>query len=275
MSYKRIEFIGAPAVGKSTLLRELLKSRRTDDTWKTPSEALVRLARNQKCDLFPPDLRTFMILVLRINVFNKGRGALISSILEGFKNPAVLSSWSACNGLLEMLFSWLAAADHLEPYDKAKVVAYYLALLKQHAVLEHYSAPWLVVEDEGIIHNNPKMADRDAYRTVLQRDPRIGARVQPVGIVHCNLSLDAFCTRRKKRIASGRGIFLDKPLRNDEFRVECRRMLDVAARKVELQNELGTPVMEVDMAGSPAENAPGVLRFLRDTAATGCAKSGT
>ena len=266
MSYRRIEFIGGPAIGKSTLLKEVLKARPAGDAWKTPGETLIQIARGQKVALFPPNVRAPMILALRSGAFKKMQPALTARIMDPFEEPAFLSSWPACNGLLELLFAWLAGARHLEPYHKAKVAAFYLSVLKKHALLAHFGAPELVVDDDGIVHNNPKLADRDAYRALLQRDPRIGDSIRPAGVVYCKLSLDSFCERRQKRIDRKAGIFLDRPLSRSELLAECLRLLDLSARKVEWMREDGAAVLEVDMARNPAENSQAVLRFIRETA---------
>lgn len=265
MSYRRIEFIGGPAIGKSALLKEVLKARPSSDTWKTPGETLTQIARGQSAALFPPNVRALMILALRTGAFQTMQPALTSRIMDAFEEPAFLSSWPTSNGLLELLFAWLAGASHLEPYHKAKVAAFYLSVVKKHAMLAHFGAPGLVVDDDGIVHNNPKLADRDAYRALLRRDPRIGAGIRPAGVVYCRLSLDAFCERRQKRIDRKAGIFLDRPLSRSEFLAECRRLLDLSARKVEWMREDGAAILEVDMARNPAENSPAVLRFIRDT----------
>ncbi len=99
---KRIEFIGASGVGKTTLFQKVLMERSKKDKWLTPEELRIKLAAKQ--NNYFPNINNLAVLLLRSKILSKKHNNRIASfLLRKFKKDALYGAIYPYNGLLDLV----------------------------------------------------------------------------------------------------------------------------------------------------------------------------
>lgn len=266
MPFNRIELLGCSGIGKTTLLHAVMRQRSEPKTWLTLPEALLQTAHQQPCSFFRSPLQALMILALRYNLLKGRQQGLAYHILRsGMRTPEVYGA--DCHLLLEMVMDWVRDSDRIPSHHRITTVDFYQALLRQYGLLEAYGVKALVVDDEGLIMNNPGLADPEVLHNLACNSPGILARLAPKGIICCHTTLEITCQRRQQRASEGRGTYLDQGQTEESLMQSCRLQLNSTLRKAELWAAQSVPVLEVDMARPVTENTGPVLHFIQNIAA--------
>lgn len=263
MSFRRIEFIGASGIGKTTLLHALLRQRPAGEPWVTPREAVIKLARRQTCPLRANPWRAGLALALKWNVAPRKSYGLALRILQ----PMLTAARHACGpdyeGLTSALEDWLQTAEELSPRQQEYARAFYRGLLDRQLLLDFGQVPEWVVDDDGLISNNPGLAVPETVRARPENHPRRQEKFRPAAAIYCFLDLDEYHHRRLQKKSGRRGTFLDRNLTAGKSLGLCRRVLEGSARKAEWLQAENTPMLALNMAGHLQDNAVRAHAFIR------------
>lgn len=105
---KGIEFIGAPAVGKSTLMKEVLGLRKYNDTWLTSKEARIKIAKGlDNTDL----LHKIIQLCLHLNIMKRGHNLMASLILKKFEQEVMAQKQMEYNYIAGMFLKQIKESN--------------------------------------------------------------------------------------------------------------------------------------------------------------------
>ncbi len=266
---ERIEFIGASSVGKSTLFDNMLSKRNSKKEWVTSEEFTVQIARNLK--IYPTVIskRTIGIIVLKGNILREKHNRIARRLLGDYQEKVCIRHAGTYNALTNMIMDGAAEdcglLSHLPtPFKKNKYLAHCHQCIIEMLLLEFFDKNKTVVfNDKSIIRHNPKTSDKEAYMKALNGSMEGDLKINPSGIIFCNLSLEENIERRLSRIHSGVIQFTEKDLTEQEIRNLCRFEIEDAKQKAEVMKQAGVPVLEVDMAGNPDQNANHVMDFIK------------
>ncbi|MDQ2085658.1 hypothetical protein RBH29_04320 [Herbivorax sp. ANBcel31] len=260
---KRIEFIGAPAVGKSTVLQEVLKMRRNNDKWLTPGEAMVKIAKSinyKKSILF-----RIIHLCLKLNLMKSQQVNMASIILKKHDQDVLSNVQEKYNDIANLYVNELFKNENINSIHKLKLSSsYFNILFKEIMVLDYYQLDNLVIYDEGIIHNNSAFKNEELCGQVLKKHIDDKSDVIPRGIIYCYMEEKQYLERRKKRINNGKKIIFDMNLKNDQFEEMCIRALKRSEDKIKVLENYDVPILKIHMSQSIQENTKYVYDFIKN-----------
>jgi len=265
---KRIEFIGASGVGKTTLLKHLLDERAPEDKWLTNIEFKIQLARKLKIASPIVSKRNLMILKLRLNLLKDKHPGISNYLLKPYEDSAIEHNVEPYHGFLDLITKNLSGSDNLSAAKKIKLMEYWFARIKTVALFDYFDQNSIVVFDESIIHNNPGTSDLKAYRKMLDSRPDFASIINPLAVVFCRLSPEENHKRQIKRKEKNNLQGSPEALLVDNLsKAQCIRRLEESKRKADVMEKVGVPVYEVNMAESPAHNAKRIIKFIRQFSA--------
>ena len=261
---RKITFIGASGVGKSTLYKSLVKARTDKDLWSTPDEERLKLAKLIKSDFPKPNYKTLMVFLLKMGVFKNSRKNIVSELLWKKEKEAFLKGFGPYEGLLEIMLRYYDEAAPGNASKKIRMLSLYLdILIKDVILLEQNGCKKMVVYDDGIFHNNYGLVMPNSLKEAMSKYPEMATVVNPAAIVHCNISLEENMARRQHRIEKGRGTFMEVGLDQQALLDLSRDSLKAAAEKVQQFREVGIPILELNMSDDLKVNVEKMLHFIR------------
>jgi len=263
---KRIEFIGASGVGKTTLFNTVLANRTIIDNWITPEEARVKIVKSLS-ERILIDKRSIKIVCIKANIFKKKHASWATGILQKYENKVFKFCLSDYNCLVDFLFTGLNNNIQLEPIRKAKFIEfYYKILVRDIGLLDYFNVNDTIVYHDGIIHNNSGIQNYSDYNEKVCKKPKVSNKINPIGVIYCKLSLDDNFNRRKHRIANSKnkGTIVERNLNDKELYDLCERSLASTERKANVMKSAGIPVLVIDTSLNTQENVNQIFRFIRD-----------
>jgi hypothetical protein len=259
---KRIEFIGGPAIGKSTVLKEVIKMRKHNDCWKTAEEARLYLAKTIETKTNRGKLQRLARICLKLSL-TKFQNFMASIILNEYKDTILDCLHEKYSDIVDIFLVALFKNDRINSIDKIRLAVFYFDLLLDNVMLfDYFKLNNIIVYDEGIIHNNSAFRSIEKSGKVLDNHIRKNTNVVPVGIIYCYMNLERYIKRRKERIIKGNGIFLDRKLNNFELEDLCRESLKSAKDKINVLRLYKVPVLEIDMEEPVIDNAKKAYEFI-------------
>lgn len=268
---KTIEFIGSSGIGKTTLLRKVIALRKNDDHWLTTLEARIKIAAQLKIGISLSPIHTLRILALRSPLIRLGwKNSFANCILKKYENLAMDSIYKelpAYVGLCDLFYEDIVNIN-LNSFGKIRNIYHFVNHIRQMALFSYFGLKDVLVQDEGLMHHNNGIKNKNEY---IEKVHVLGGAT-PLGIVHCRLmSVEEFIVRRKKRasahqLARTGSLLSSDPGReaNDEYLAwyfgQSSRESD---EKVKVFQSIGIPIIRIDMAGDPANNAKSIYQFIR------------
>jgi hypothetical protein len=144
---KRIDFIGAPGVGKSTLYRELLRQRNKGDKWLTPLEARVRIAKSKS---FPGNEKSMRDSIKALILRTGPLKFLHPYCVKSAQTQQLLIAQQHYYKKLPELFCDYMGRSADEPLLKIMRAAWLLEDLEVIATINAHSLSEAVLFDEGL-----------------------------------------------------------------------------------------------------------------------------
>jgi hypothetical protein len=236
-----IEFIGPSGAGKTTLFYEVL-SRRKGKGWFTPEEALFSIGIGKKGLTSRQKVR-----LLQLNLgLTRNPNRIIQTLLSNDINVALHETMPLYNELIELYMKSKVLRSGSEPYrNLISFEWYYNKLLKELVYIKHFRFKELVVYHDGFIHTSPIVeSDEQSSKDLFEKIIRL---LNPKAIVYCNISLEENIMRRKNRIYSNKGNFIEVGLNDQQLRRISEISIQTAKYKVDLLEKLGFPIIEVNM----------------------------
>ena len=258
--YVKLCVLGAPGVGKSTLLDEYLKGRAdgrraiyTPDSIKRSVVALMAKTHGSVWQRF--------LCWAMINVPARRMADL--SIAYGFRQCAKREYRRGLRGYGEMLdLAWRGFELKIRPTANRIAVTSFLHRIAQEEILiDSARLPETVIFDDslwqciyGARETIGPMADRAAF---VARLPR------PDGVIYCAHDLETVCERIFERAQNGRLNTVHQGLSREEIRQMAKDDLDNARFKADILRESGVPVCELDLSEPRAALLARLDEFVR------------
>lgn len=185
---KRIEFIGASGVGKSTLFDELLKIRGPKDNWMSPKEAKIYLAKKEKVTGSIVQ-KTFQIY-LKINLIKKFQAQMASIILNKHSKNIIDSLGDKYSDVASLKLDSVIESLRLDLLNKNNkrnavkelfLLKYYYDSLYEIMLFDYLDLDRIVVFDDGIIHTNLAFSDKEKSSVVLEKHMNNKTSIIPRG----------------------------------------------------------------------------------------------
>lgn len=260
---RRIEFIGASGVGKSTLLREMEKIRDHNAVWISRKE-MYRKIQKSTPPLNPFSIRRLLIYVsafFNLSGINKVR--VFSKLLSNDQMKAYKIGLKKYSGYLGMIIEGVANKATYSPIKKMHRLEYFFSLVQELALFESFDPQEIIVFCESVIHNTPGTTDFDKYRNMLGKyqDGHVG--ITPSAVIHCFLDAPENIGRRIKRGAAKDKFLHKQPKGNASLNEQIARAIIAAQKKTTVMKACNIPVLEINMAESIEDNAAKACAFIR------------
>ncbi|MGE5627298.1 MAG: hypothetical protein ACM3X7_04180 [Solirubrobacterales bacterium] len=258
---KKIEFIGASGVGKTTLFKEMLLFTE-NRIWKTPSEARIEIARNMKFDNFK-GLKLLRLLCLKLDILKNKHSNMAIDVLDKYMAQLESENIYKYNEIIDLMLKALFNDYDFDAYRKAEFIKFYMDMLKKDIIaLEFSDYNNFVVYEDGILHNSIGLDNEKYFNYMVHKNPGILEIIIPKGVVFCQLSLEENIARRNKRINSGFGTILENNYSQETILEICMRDLDEANSKVDLIKKYGVPILNIDTSKPIKDNVKKVDSFI-------------
>ena len=257
----RIEFIGFSCVGKSTLMERVLKKRNSKARWMTPDEG--RILYLKKKGLSTPFFSRRMLIKLGY-FFKNMHSQWALELVDNYKSEAMHFAGGCYDGLIDLHLSALCNNKEipaLKRLESAKI--YFQKVINDIILLDYmYKDDKLFVMDEGLITINSGIYDLAIYNSSFDKESV--NKVNPVGIVFCQLGLEDNYARMKNRIKEGQGNYLIRYMSDNQLKQLCKQGLESSNRIAITMKEAGVKVLEIDMASNLNQNAETVCSFINE-----------
>ncbi len=258
---KRIEFVGGSGVGKTTLLKEIIKLKKAKDCWMTVEEARQHLAKIVKPKT---KLHKLFQLYLKINLIGIFHQQMTNRILNSYKNDVFDSIYKYYSEVADLIFEELCKNNNNNGLRKMEEASfYYHLLLNETMFFDYFKFDTLVVFDESIIKNAPMFSDEEKVKTIFENHKKLQTSLIPAGIVYCYLDRIKYLERRKNRIHEGGAPFFDRIV-NDDKKLEkaCLRSLKSAEEKIKVLKNYNIEILELNMEALVSVNAKKAYDFI-------------
>jgi len=257
---KRIEFIGAPAVGKSTMYREIDKLRRARDKWITYDEARKKIAENM--DIKGINLLKLMQICLRYNILKRIQDTFISALLASHEEDIFDKMETKYTDITEGIINDPSVCNYITTLKELRLYKHYYDLLfKKVLTPDYFDTKGYILYDEGLININKVFETKESSRDIFEDKRNYDLDIIPSGVVFCNMEKEKYLQRVKTRIQKGHGTFIETGLGGD-LAVWCGLRLESAKNKAQVLKEYMIPVLEIDMSEPIEENAGTVIGYM-------------
>lgn len=243
--YRKICVIGAPGVGKSTLLEEYFKRERRDGTRDSSSDDL-RDEAVRRAILLNGRLRHRIIYALasRVPVAKLSKGL----VLYAFRQCAKAVYRSDSRRYEELIdLAWEGFSRSIrKPANRMAISAFFLRITQEEIFLDSLALPRTVIFDDSMWQSiycaKATCATRADRAELLARLPK------PSAVVYCRLDPEETFERILERERNGRLNTLHQGLSRDEILAMVREDCENAQCKATLLRDAGVPVCELDMS---------------------------
>lgn len=239
---RRIDFFGAPGVGKSTLYNEFLRRRKNSKVWMTPREAKIKLALehlkksniNKKEFLAKLVLKNFLLKPIHLQ--------LADDILFTLEENNILDKRHIYNEFINKVLL-CALNEEKDPTRRLIGLNWFYYKLLFVSLLDSSTDNTTVIFDEslsqkvyGIIYqnNNINLKEIEDYFNMIP---------PPLCVVYCKLDPEETFNRLKKRkkvIPGHRG--LSENLLFEKINIQ----LELASIGVNVLNSRGVKIIDVN-----------------------------
>ncbi len=194
---KRIDFLGVPGVGKTTLYYKLLQQRDDYEKWLTPPEAKILIAKKHVKANWRSAGELLRLLALQLpnRTLQKKLTENISDTLAGKAFQERLQEWMP---FIE-LCSFSLADGSKPPYYRFLLAKWFLSLLNDVALIESADLKHQVLFDDSLSQRATGMMPWDRLSGEQQSRKYFSLMPPPVAVVYLRADPQLIADRLVKR----------------------------------------------------------------------------
>jgi|GEM_PF-3016166 len=256
---KRIDFLGAPGIGKSTIYIELVKRRAKSDSWMIPEEAWIKIARQYSTQNAKSGKDYIIAALLRIGLFNKIYPDLSLRVLHKNQKEIIWNEREHYANFFEAALQSSTIKEKI-PLRRLGGIKSFYSVARDVIFLEHSRIPGLVLFDESL--------SQKIFGVTMWREGMFESATNnyfntiplPEALIYCKLNPDETLNRIKQRgkIIPGHRD-LDGNLLFEAIKVQLR----IAAMGADILKNRGAKVLEIHTEDSLEENAEKITDAIR------------
>lgn len=258
---KRIETIGGPGIGKTTLFKEIIKLKKAKDCWVTVEEARRNLAKTVK----PKNkLHKLFQFYLKINLISIYQQQMAIRILNSYTSDVLDSMWKSYSDVADLIFKGLNKNNNNAVIKMVLASYCYKLLIKEIMLFDYFKVDDFVVFDESIIHNSSAFSDAKKIELIFKNHEKLKTGVIPKRLIYCFLEEERYLERRKNRIREGKGTLVERTLKQQELKIFCYRSLKYAEEKIKVLKNYNIEILELNMEEPVSDNAKQAYDFINN-----------
>ena len=147
---KRIDFLGAPGVGKSTINKQLINSQRKSSSWITPKEAELKLAREYLDNIPNKNKKELLAKIALSNaLFEPLRSTIVNKIINRIGSETIWANREKNNEFLNQALLG-ACIEEKDPIRRLMGINWFFDVVKTVAVVENSDYEDIVLFDESL-----------------------------------------------------------------------------------------------------------------------------
>lgn len=259
---KRIDFLGAPGVGKSTLYKELLRQRKKPDKFLTPEEAKVEVAKKHLIENKNIKKHFLKSLILNCSIFRKKHCCLAEKILKNEKNEVLWKNKEKYNEVLKIALRGSNIEEKI-PYRRFLGLSWFFDVFQKVLFLEENFDDFVIYDESlsqkiyGLIFSENKEYE-DSIVDYFRNCPK------PFCVIFCRINKKGIFKRIKQREKTGKIIPGHRDVNNKKLEEIIVNQIEVSEIALKVLKERGIHVLEIDMANDIKKNAKEINIFLKD-----------
>jgi len=262
---KRVEFLGASGVGKSTLIKNILDTRKAHDHWYLPEEARRQIAQSLTYKNAKGLKQLISLFIVKHDIGKPVTIRTAVDILLMRYEPAVYETTARkYSGIIDLMIHKINSDPSIEPLIKAHIIkTAYNSLIRNVALIDHFGFEHVVLYDESLFKNNMWFFNTEDYRALITARTNHQSCENPDLIVYCDLSIEETFRRRKERIAKRNRKDQESLMNDDNLMRSCQKMRLFTESKVKALKENDINVLTLDMTQDLFVNTNKVIDSLR------------
>ena len=252
---KRIDFIGAPGVGKTSIYRELLRQRTKKDNWLTYDEAKIKIAEQY----ILKDKKYLKLVLLKASLFKNIHIFVADRILEKYYNKSLWNKRNEYNHFLSAVMEGILI-ERKEPVRKLIGINWFFELIREVAFLENSKISGMFLFDESL---SQKIYGLTEYNQRLSKNivrDYFNAMPPPDILIYCYADFGTLLDRlnnRKNRIPVHHG------LNNDQLKTVILNHMNISLIAKNILKKRNIPIIAVDTNNNIKTNAKEILNLIR------------
>jgi len=251
----RIDFLGAPGVGKTSIYKELLRQRTKKDNWLTCDEAKVKIAKWYLLR----DKKYLKYVLLKINLLKNINFFVADRILEKYYIEFLWNKKNDNNLFLDIAIKGMFAEEK-DSTRKLIGINWFFKVFKEVFLLENCKIPGLFLSDEslsqkayGLISDNQELSKnliKDYFNIMPLPSILIYYYTDP------NILLNRV-KGRKKRILNHRG------LNDDKLKKVILNYMNILLIAKDILKKRGVPIINIDTNDNIEISSKKILNLIR------------
>ncbi len=219
---------------------------------------------NQSFDLLRPFSlrRLLMLLALKVHLFSTGKVKLYSKLLDDKQRREYNAHLQKHAGFVDMTIQGLSNKNEFTSVKKMHRMEYAFSLVQELAFFDSFRPEKMIVLCESVIHNTPGTANMDTFKNMLAANQSYASELKPTGVVYCYLDASENIERRIKRGANRDKVFKKENTKDQNTYTTVEKALQSAKNKANVMQEVGVPVLAINMSENINKNATKVNEFI-------------
>lgn len=260
----RIDFLGAPGVGKTTLYDELVRQRTRIDRWLIPVEAKVEIAK-KKClvENFGKKELLFSFF-LKTGLFQQFHPSFTNLLLSKYQKETIWNQKDKYADFIEIALKGAAIPEKI-PLRRLLGLTWFYSIVNDVIFLEHADVNNIVVFDESLSHKVYSIIESQEGCYENLTEEYFQYMPPPNVLIFCKANPKKIQHRIKQRENTNGKLIpghrdLDVFSLFERIKIQCH----VAEIGASVLRDRGVKVIEVDMEYTLDHNVHKVINLLRD-----------
>lgn len=258
---ERVDFLGSPATGKTTLFREIFRQRTKKDAWMTPEEALSAVAIEYALQNGNSFKNICFASILKTGFFKKIHPSIKGRILNPYRLELVWKRMKGYADFFEVALEGGFVVEEVEPFFKAFRISWFYQIADEVIFLEQINRKGLVLYDESLSHKvfDVLLSRKKIYKKLVEK--YFKSMPLPRAVISCELSADEVFNRTRKK---DRLPYVQRGLSDDQLFEMIQVQCGIAEIGADILGKRGVSVVEVDMSQELKANAIKIADILKE-----------